>query len=159
LDFLSEMLVTLQNLQSKYDDFETVMKYVQWAQDKGCEMLPDDICIPVIMGFGGCFPNIFKVICYAVAVVVNLMYKGVTLLLSNAVGILKAFVAKQEQDLFDYPEAIYTDMTAFNKWTAEALISINDVMQVQHTSMRQHLQDRHFSMERSVLVNLFVTFS
>ena len=72
--------------------------------------------------------------------------------LEHSIAILSIFVA--EEDPFDYPEATYADMTAFNEWTAEALNSINDVMQVQHNSMRQHLQDRHFSMERSVFIKL-----
>jgi hypothetical protein len=156
LGALDKLVAELEKLQAQLDTYEILIEYSLWALDKTCEMLPENICIPsvVIAGFGvgGCFFNILKPICNVAAMAVNMANEVIHLALEHSIAILSIFVA--EEDPFDYPEATYADMTAFNEWTAEALNSINDVMQVQHNSMRQHLQDRHFSMESSVFIKL-----
>ena len=136
----------LKKLQAELDTYKTIIEYALSALNKTCEMLPENFCVPIVLGVGGCVYNFLKPICTLVAMAVETAHHVVNLALEVSIATLSISVA--EEDPFDYPEATYTDMTAFNEWTTEALSSINDVMQVQHTSMRQHLQDRHFSMER-----------
>jgi hypothetical protein len=112
-----------------------------------CESLPFQICIPIF----GCITNYFRTICFVLLNCLIALQKVIQVASFIALKVITGQCTKARQNLFDhsiYSMATYDDMTAFNKWTAEALKGINDVIQVQHTSMRQHLQDRHFAMEK-----------
>ena len=49
---------------------------------------------------------------------------------------------------YEYSKATYQNIKTLNKWQYESLLKINKVIEVQHTSMREHLQERHFAMEQ-----------
>ena len=49
---------------------------------------------------------------------------------------------------YEYSKATHQDVKALTKWQYESLLKINNVIEMQHTSMREHLQERHFVMEQ-----------
>mmetsp|Transcript_6098 Transcript_6098/g.13359 ORF Transcript_6098/g.13359 Transcript_6098/m.13359 type:complete len:2718 (-) Transcript_6098:69-8222(-) len=130
-------------------------------QYESCGDMPDSICLPVIMGQGGCVTNPLIYICKGVAFTLRFYSYMVVLGIDIA---YEAVNHKYEIDTLgpdvqllatDYAEATYTDLTAHNLWHYDALTKINSNIKAQHQSMRQSLQDRHFAMEMNIGQDIF----
>jgi hypothetical protein len=146
---LPELQKVLLDLQVSVFSFESAASFMADYIDNSCDAVPENLCF-----WGICVTNFSKALCYFarafVIVIQHVVRLGLAIALQSVnrnyeiatLGPDRAAIAA------DWTEAIYKDMTAFNEWNYEALTSINDVIQVQHTSMRQHLQDRHFAMEK-----------
>eukprot|EP00584_Thalassiosira_punctigera_P027883 CAMPEP_0172576342 /NCGR_PEP_ID=MMETSP1067-20121228/137666_1 /TAXON_ID=265564 ORGANISM="Thalassiosira punctigera, Strain Tpunct2005C2" /NCGR_SAMPLE_ID=MMETSP1067 /ASSEMBLY_ACC=CAM_ASM_000444 /LENGTH=2652 /DNA_ID=CAMNT_0013369009 /DNA_START=2375 /DNA_END=10333 /DNA_ORIENTATION=- len=157
----------LQGLQKAWLVLQHALKMFQHIFDsmsfhyENCDTMPDSICVPVIMGQGGCITNPATFICKGVAFTIR-AYSYVVL-----VGLDIAYEAVNHEfeiatlgpdDAIygkEYSTATHTDLQSHVDWSVKSLKNINQNILNQHNSMRQHLQKRHFAMETNIGQDIF----
>ena len=145
----------LQGLQKEWLDLQdAVLAFESWAaylNDKinlQCDMVPENFCA------GLCVFNPGKQVCAILALVTMVIQHIVALALQitlqcvNRDFEISTLGPDQAIYGYEYSKATYQDVKALTKWQYESLLKINNVIEVQHTSMREHLQERHLAMEQ-----------
>ena len=152
-----ERVVTLKNtwrgLHHTQVVYEKLYKFTIENADKLCEV------IPALLPFN--LPNPGFIVCKIVVTILLAVMYAVSGALDIAFqvvdGELEVLTLGPDQDMYgyEYTKATNTDLHAYGEWNKDALTKIAINMNNQHTSMRQHLQDRHTAMETNVGQDIF----
>jgi len=145
----------LQGLQKEWLDlqdavlaFESAAAFANDYTNLGCDMIPENFCA------GFCVFNPGKGICFIMALVIMVIQHIVALALQitlqcvNRDFEISTLGPDQAIYGYEYSKATYQDVKALTKWQYESLLKINNAIEVQHTSMYEHLQERHLAMEQ-----------
>lgn len=133
------------NLQHSTFAFEQLYTFQNDFFGDICNINPDTLPF--------CAPNFLKIACNMKKLAVRgVMY---VTLLGNSIALevvdrdyqLSTLSPNDAVYAMEFTKATYKDMDIFKTWSYDSLVKINTNMENQHTSMRKHLQDRHFAME------------
>jgi len=145
----------LSNLKQALSAFKSATAFANDYINLGCNMIPESFCA------GFCVTNPGKGICFGMALV-TMVYQHIYVLalqitydvVNRDIG-SRTLKATQAIYGYEYSKATYQNVKALKKWQYESLSKINKVIEVQHTSMREHLQERHFAMEQNIGEDIF----
>merc|ERR1712238_7912 len=144
------------NLQHAVFAFESVYSIAEEFTEKLCNVGPENLCAGII-----CLTNPGKIHCSAWQVINLLVGHPIKLALQISLeAVTREFelaTLGPDQAIYgyEYSKATYQDVKALTKWQYESLLKINTVIEVQHSSMREHLQERHFAMEQNIGEDIF----
>jgi len=144
------------DLQDAVLAFESWAAYLNDKTNLKCDMVPENFCAGPI-----CVFNPGKGICFIMALVTMVIQHIVALALQitlqcvNRDFEISTLGPDQAIYGYEYSKATYQDVKALTKWQYESLLKINNVIEVQHTSMREHLQERHLAMEQNIGEDIF----
>jgi len=138
----------LSNLKQALFAFKSATAFANDYINLGCNMIPENFCA------GFCVYNPGEGICFIMALVTMVIQHVVVLALQITFDMVNRDIGSRTLGVnqaiygYEYSKATYQNVKALKKWQFESLSKINKVIEVQHTSMREHLQERHFVMEQ-----------
>ena len=136
------------DLQDAVFAFQSLVDRLPEVTFSVCDAMPGQLCA------FACVTNPVKPVCYIVAIVTFILEHIILLGLQIAFQAvnqdyeIQTLGPNEAKYAYEYSKATYDGLKEMNKWNYDTLLNINDVIQMQHTSMRQHLQERHLAMER-----------